>query len=186
MYITHVPYFRIQPDFSYSFETWRCLDRARGVETNAQKCDDMKGYLPMQLNHFHCCSQGLQWVLSTGCQKKWWSCRDSNAGRVISSNQNEQTSPRQVPDKSRKSLGKVPENPRKIHNFLLFFSFVLRRSKSRVITNFTTRPPMTDPNEWIFSQRMSLSVLITCNKRLKNCQNQPIYTLESVTVWRAV
>ena len=121
MYITHVPYFRIQPDFSYSFETWRCLDRARGVGTNALKCDDMKVYLPMQPNHFHCCSQGLHWVLSTGCQKKWWSCRDSNAGRVISSNQNEQTSPRQVPDKSRKSLGKVPENPRKIHNFLLFF-----------------------------------------------------------------
>ena len=68
MYITHVPYFRIQPDFSYSFETWRCLDRARGVGTNALKCDDMKGYLPMQPDFFHCCSQGLHWVLSTGCQ----------------------------------------------------------------------------------------------------------------------
>ena len=68
MYITHVPYFRIQPDFSYSFETWRCLDRARGKGTNALKCDDMKGYLPMQPDFFHCCSQGLHWVLSTGCQ----------------------------------------------------------------------------------------------------------------------
>ncbi len=58
MYITHVPDFRMQPDFSYSFETWGCLDRARGVETNALKCDDMKGYLPMQPNHFHCWSQG--------------------------------------------------------------------------------------------------------------------------------
>ena len=71
MYITHVPYFRIQPDFSYSFETWRCLDRARGVETNAQKCDDMKGYLPMQSDLFHCCSQGLHWMLSTGCQSPY-------------------------------------------------------------------------------------------------------------------
>ena len=68
MYITHVRYFRIQPDFSYSFETWRCLDRARGKGTNALKCDDMKGYLPMQPDFFHCCSQGLHWVLSTGCQ----------------------------------------------------------------------------------------------------------------------
>ena len=68
MYITHVPYFKIQPDFSYSFETWRCLDRARGKGTNALKCDDMKGYLPMQPDFFHCCSQGLHWVLSTGCQ----------------------------------------------------------------------------------------------------------------------
>ena len=68
MYITHVPYFRIQPDFSYSFETWKCLDRARGVGTNALKCDDMKWYLPMQPDFFHCCSQGLHWVLSTGCQ----------------------------------------------------------------------------------------------------------------------
>ena len=163
MYITHVPYFRIQPDFSYSFETWRCLDRARGVGTNALKCDDMKVYLPMQLNHFHCCSQGLHWVLSTGCQKKWWSCRDSNAGRVISSNQNEQTSPRQVPDKSRKSLGKVPENPRKIHNFLLFFSFVLRRSKSRVITNFTTRPPMTDHHIRVWVDFLTANVTVGTN-----------------------
>ena len=71
MYITHVPYFRMQPDFSYSFETWRCVDRARGVETNAQKCDDMKGYLPMQSDLFHCCSQGLHWRLSTGCQSPY-------------------------------------------------------------------------------------------------------------------
>ena len=71
MYITHVPYFRIQPDFSYSFETWRCLDRARGKGTNALKCDDMKGYLPMQPNHFHCWSQGLHWMLSTGCQSPY-------------------------------------------------------------------------------------------------------------------